>query len=671
MENHENNLVFLEDRTQVFWANKFMPHDASRKFIALTAAALEALEEVGLPHQAVSHYADTRQLSTTEADYNRESFSLLTEIESYIAKRVAAAKFDGPGFLTSQGYWIQYSISAIATRSFLMRETIRACRPKVVTLFEGEIDPWFAGDSYTENPWCIFIRQLSKESGLTLEIIPRIQPSQQPWDLSSYLNRFQYFAQNFQRRAKKGISLLIKKIFDKKGSSQDPLNLRLLMVHQVLSYDWLPVLESLKSECFVLNSTSLDARPWTYFYTALIHQFGKKKKHLLEFDKPVFDEGEKQTISKLFDEWLLQRPEAPTINVLGMNLFPALEPHLRKIASLSPTLMRHAIQIADQTLKSTKPDAVCFYAMPFLADKRLAYRAREKGIPVICYQHGGAYGTHNLTMHDHLEWAHADYFLVYGRGVIPRPSPLVPTRAQTVPVGSARIEAMNKKWMASPPKFKKRKNLSCVCRRKKINILWLAEISFRNTVGGNFQVEDTERYLFQKKCLSLLAHTPDTNVVYRPFPAYFDWQATPNWLRRSHFPSVKLNLIDSMQTLIRKCDVVICDTTSATVWNEVLACKKPLLLYLDPRQTFLREHFATDLEKACYWCKTQDSLVQAVEKLAHEREIFLKELQQIESSHFINKYVLHRADGECVARVSSFLHSLHDSGKITNAYSLR
>ena len=113
-----------------------------------------------------------------------------------------------------------------------------------------------------------------------------------------------------------------------------------------------------------------------------------------------------------------------------------------------------------------------------------------------------------------------------------------------------------------------------------------------------------------------------------------------------------------LEKLIRQHDLVITDCSSNTAWNEVLALGRPLIVYCDPEQTPLTAAYMTDLEAACYWCKTREALVVAVRKLALEGETFLADLRKKESSAYLRKYVVHERPDASVKRVVSFLNSV-------------
>ena len=641
-----SQLVFLENRAQVCWAKQSLPLDSRIKLVAITAEALDGLDECGLPQEGVSAYADTRQLACVEEQFIRESFSLAHEIESFIGERCEPARFEGPGFLSGQGYYILFSISSIATRAFLMRETIRSFAPDRVTVFEGEIDPWFGGDGYRRNPWLDVIEELCQADGFVFETL-RGAASKRV--LGTYYAKSVWRACRYARRKIAGfVRGRLQPRLPHLSFSGDLAGWRLLLVEGP-GYDWDPALEALRLvrgvECFSLTAGWLDDRWWTQYYVPSAGSGLGGPDYKFDVGLPQAEAAEVRHLSDLFDDWLRRRPASPAVTVLGMNLFPTLVPHLRALTVLGPALARHADAVAVRALDAVKPDAVCFSAMPLLPAKRLAYHCRRRGIPVVCFQHGGAYGTHIVPSHELAELGHADYFLTYGEGIQPPTTPTVPIHARCVPVGSARIERM---------KLKNR--LSQRPHNDTLNVLWVGELSSRNTFGGSLQVEDTTRYSLQRQCLQILGNASHVRVIYRPSPYMPDWQAIPYWLKRAKIPSIRTKVTQPLDDLIRSSDVVITDTSSGTVWNEVLALKKPLILYCDPGQTRLMPHFAADLERACYWCKSKEALVAAVHQLVTGGNNFVAELRDIDATTFVRNYVLH--DGQCVSRVLSFLNQV-------------
>ncbi len=647
-------LIFLENEAQVRWVKESLSFEPQTKLVAVTAEALQALEACDVPHEAVSKYADMRRLVPLERQFNVDGFALAREIESFIMQRYAGARFDGLGFLSGQAYYIQFSISAIATRAFLMRETIRACSPDTVTVFGQDVTLWFLGDGYARNPWLDVVETLAKEYGFRLEVLKGCAlPARDP------LTKHLMFLRRLYRYARRETTRLLGRLFHTQSSTGTQVDgiddLRLLMVGS-LGYDWGPVLEALRTakgvKCYWLDWSPLDERVWTRAFDSSLNCLWSGVKHDLGTGSPRVDQAEVQTIGGLFDDWLRQRPTPPELDVLGMDLFPALAPHLRAVASLSPALARHATTVASRALELASPHAVCFFAMPWLAAKRLAYRCQQQGIPLVCYQHGGSYGTHIWIPHEQAELGYADYFLTYGVGIRPPDNPVFPVRARYVPVGSTRIVSMVTKTPLPP-----------LGTNRVVNVLWVAGLSTHNVIGGMFSVEDTERYLLQKRCLGILGNADNLRVTYRPYRHRIQGDGTTRWLNRANLGSVRINASQPLDELIHRADIVITDTTSGTAWNEVIALRKPMILYCDPDQTRMSPHFMPDLERACHWCKSEEMLIAAVRRLADEGTAFVAELRRIDTTAFIRRYVLHRDDGQCVQRVLSFLNGVCRNGQ--------
>ncbi|MBI4662349.1 MAG: hypothetical protein HY735_26305 [Verrucomicrobia bacterium] len=625
------HLIFFDRRSQVMEWDPASASTGPKTLVAVTASALQALEERGLPHEAISRYANFKGKGAVREQCCRESLALAQELESFMGERYAPARFDGPGFMTASVYHMQHAVMAIATRAFLIRETIRAVRPRDVTILSDQVLPPFS-DEYTQNPWMEFFEGLTvkrgEESGIGrmgtkpgTEWSPRILDPTPPCHSAS--TPF--------------------------GAEKNP-TLRLLMAHH-LGYDWAPVLEVLakatSSTCFTLDGKFFGSGGWKFYFDSKVRTAGGET-IVLNCETFRLDPAEARILESLFDDWLARRTAPPTMNVFGMDLFPAIKRYLRAMASIGPALARHADKVSVEVLEVVQPHAVCFFAMPWPAAKRLAYQCHLRRIPVVAFQHGGTPGTHVSPHHQLSDLSHADFFLTYGEGIRPPENPFVRVRATHVPVGSARIEKLIRQ-AEKPVAF------------GRLTVLWLGDISTENTQAG---IEDTLRYRLQVECLRILSESRDLQVVYRPFPTCsLEAHATPQWIARTGRNSVRVTPHGPLLPLLLGSDIVICDLYSSTVWNEVLALKKPFILYCDPDQGFLRDHFMADLESACLWCKSESELVEAVRRLSTERHQFVSEVARIDPSVFLRKYVWHRGDGNSAARVVSFLHRVCRDGQ--------
>ena len=137
-------------------------------------------------------------------------------------------------------------------------------------------------------------------------------------------------------------------------------------------------------------------------------------------------------------------------------------------------------------------------------------------------------------------------------------------------------------------------------------------------------------------------------MTYRPYAADKSG-AVARWLRRTGARSVRVAPErGSIASLVGKADIVITDTSSGTVWNEVLALGKPLVLYCEPSTVQPLPDFANALAEACTWCRSEDELVRAVARIAAGGRP-----ERADPEPFLRRYVL--GEGDPVARVVSFL----------------
>lgn len=640
-------LIFVDGREQVRVLSRSGKWASDSKIIALTAEAADALDEYEIRHDPICAHVSLRGMALLERQLTLDAYNLVQEIEEFILQHCPCAQSDGPGFLTGQLYYIQYSLLAVATRAFLMREAVRVCRPEAISVFESEIDEWFYDDGYVHNPWLGVLEEYAARHGLACERIP-VAASRSRMD--RHILAFGRRAYQFARRRLRA-RLARAQTATLGGATSGVQGLRLLFVDS-LSYDWATVSEQLASQDvvrMVLRGRKLQSREWSYHYLPKLSDLKTGAEQ--EFANAALspDPDETDAIGELFDRWLDERASPPEIPLLDMNLWPAIVPHLRRMASLGPALVRQTDRIAACALDVARPHAACFNAMQTLAAQRFAHQCRLRNVPVVCYQHGGSYGAHTYAQHEYTDLGHADYFLAYGSGVQQTWEASFPARAEFVPMGSARVETM----------------ADGVSRRARklgspLTVLWVSEVSMRNTVAGHFLVEDTERYLLQKRCLQLLGAAANLRVIFRPHPMHRQeqWTGVIAWLGRMKYRSIGLSAVKPLAELIDESDVVVSDTSSGTVWNEVVAMSRPLILYCDPKQTPLAKPFQADLESACHWCKSGEALVAAIGRLVRDGEAFMQELNKADASRFIRNYVLHPGDGRCADRVTSFLSAV-------------
>lgn len=646
-----NLLVLIDSQRQ---ASFVAAHPEYRRatVVAFTAEACQALDECGVSYEPISAVVDLAPVREVESQYIRDCLALARKIERFVAERDRSVTSGGPGFLSGQIYHLQYSFGAILTRAFLAAAAVGARGATHVRLFTEGVDPWFAGNGYEQNPWikplvgCLASRGISAG----IDVLPKsiaalptaalfARSDLRAW-LKRWLGRLAWVQRRLAARRLQGY-------FDI-PASPEIAGLRMLVSGND-GYDWGPVLAAATMrddvECHVIRKVANDSVGFRTHYAACLQRLPDYRKSLaLNTPPPDFHRGERYV--DLFDEFVRSGGMNDVPRYLGIDVAAGVAPLLRALTVIGPELVAHADAVADETLEFVKPQVVCFTTIADVVDRCFAQRCRERGIPVVCYQHGGSYGTHSLPSHGTMDASEVDFFLTYGSGILPVEEPALPTRALHMPVGSSRIHEMQKRVSALAPSAS-------------VRVLWVAELSYRNTVAATHIVEDTTRFMLQRECLSILATAKNMRVVYRPFPFDNDWQATPRWLSLMRFGSIAVDASTSMASLIAAADVVVIDSAGSTVWNEVLALGKPLVLYCDPQQTPLRRHFADDLEHACRWYKTRAQFVDAMCALADNPRAFIAGITAPGCAQFLARYVLH--EGDCVARTLAFLGGLRAS----------
>jgi len=656
------HLVFLHNRQEVLAAVSSLKPSAYVQFIAMTAESAQYMEEFLIPYEPVSAYANNI-VTMNSAVYNQfctESYHLVEDIEKYVAQHYPGARFENPGFLSGLSYYLQYAVNVILLRPFLMREAILACSPDVVTVFSADIDTWFAGCGYKRQPWYDIISDLSRKHQFRFEVQPLTESGSFEDKVISIPVRQRLIA---TCKSVIGNSIIIKKVLAKKRllSNVNGINkinaidqlqgLHLIMV-QSFGYDWQPFLLALQSakdsRCFVIEETNIKPYNWANYFKPFAYGLWNTNIYKFCLDTPSIEEEERHILGGLFDKWRQTRMESSILNIMGMNLFPALVNYLKTLVSYSPALARHADAFASRLLDVIKPQVICFMGMINLADQRLAFQCRKRNIPVVCYQHGGGFGVMQLAKDEQTEVAHADYFLTHGHRVRPRENPAFPTRAKYIPIGSTRIEVM-RSW--SP--------LKKVISTEIINVLWIADPCLQNRHSSPINLEDTERYNIYKQGLEILSTAKNIRVTFRPEATTVHYDGIIRWLNNVRHASIKVDARRPLDELIHECDVVINSTGSPTTWEEVIGLKKPLILFTKTPMDFYADYFIRDLNKSCYWCKSEDALYQALNRLLSEGIDFIEELRHFDTDDFIKNYILYRDDGQCVQRVAAFMKTIY------------
>ena len=652
------HLWFVENRSQAKWIRNSAQEVVDCTVVALTAEALQALEEFGVKHRAVSEYADTRPVASGHKQLVVDFLELIEEIEVYILCHYGSSRNTDKGFLTSNFYWMQYVLTIIITRAHLMQETIRACTPDTVSMFKVEGDTDYA--IQTSHEWypsltmSNLLQQLASQYKFQLEIRSYVPETIKNHTLFENWQRILRIPGRLRRMmARWTADLGVLNLGDTNNTYTDDRNS--LLIVGGLNHEWRAI-TSLRRDTqgYVLNwadyanlSGDSGHNGWCMGYDSKLDQFGGQSSVELTFDPYHLDRKEIDSVTVLCESWTNKYHENNKLHFRGLDLVDDLIDVVKPIAARSLSLCRYIDDVVVNVLDSAAPDVVCFQGVVHMADKRMASACKERGIPTVGIQHGGSVGTHMSHSVDINDWSCCDYYLTYGAGIKVQPNPILPQQASLVSVGSTDIEQRIK-----TNNLEKHGDNNC------IKVLWISEKSSGNTIGHRNRGEDTRRYLLQQQCLTILNNSDDIEVTFRPFRTNEETIGTVRWIDSGEYTETKVDINSTLDELMETSDVIITDNAASTVWNEAIAFGKPLILFCDPQQTLLMPHFAADLEGACLWCKTESELVSAVQRLSNTGSEFLSGLRQTDTSSYLENYVLYRNDGDSKQRTLDFLKAL-------------
>lgn len=630
--------IFVESDAQAAWVASHASGQRREAVVALTAEAVEALESLAVPHVPVAEVSDLRPLAGALYGLNVRLSQIAREIETFIVGRYPPARGDGPGFLEGQTYGLQHDVITVAARSLAITDAIRRLRPSSIALFAGPAAAPFSGDGYVDPPWAPVLR--SACPAVPIELLDAVPPLNVSHEGRPFFARVRNRASlTMERLARRRVRLT-----PRADSGLD--GMRLLLADGP-TYDWAPVAAELlrrgNTSLFALSKRSLSHSHWGAIYNPVIRALGESGVRPLGVEPYARVPHDETVLAGLFDEWVRESRGDVRLEVLGMDMLPGLLPHLRHVVTRGPALRCHTDAVATAALDCAKPEAVCFFSMPSLASQRVAFAARKRGIVVLAYQHGATYGTHAQVMQSLLEQAHADYFLTYGDGTRVLDYPEFRARARFVSVGSTRIDAMRPRRTAHVA--------------DRLRLLWISEFATANLWGAAHSLEDTRRYAVQREGLRRLTAHGSLDITYRPHRHQWRESGAARWLRRARLP-VNIDVVAPLERLISRSDIVVTDGSSGQVWFEALAIGVPVVAFCDPVQTRLTPEFERDLDGACIWCRDEESFLAMLGRLAADPAAFARDLKQIDTTPFLEKYVLGAGMERPLDRVLTFLGEL-------------
>jgi hypothetical protein len=626
-------LLFIEDRAQSWLAERQGLAQAC-SLVAVTAEALQAAEEFGLPVRPVGGFCATLDLLPQDRNFFLRTMDLAQEIEGFMAARRPELGFEGFGFLSANMHYLWQTAIGVLSRLYLMRAAMAALKPRRVLLFAGRVPPEFVQNGVSASLWAEGVAALAEECGAGFELLP--EPTAEDYAQSAF-------------DPMQGQASWPRPELDVAPSRPRELpnarGLRLLLVG-LGGYDWTPVIDALLAngaDCSELP-LQLPGRFGRFTFQSVVRDLATGARRELEVPAADPFGGEEEALRVLFGQWLARRSAPPRLELFGIDVFPALRPLLETWAATLPGIVRHTDALARELFKGGIPDLMCFFAQPWVCARRLVFHARARGVHTVEYLHGGGYPEIINRITFEFLISDMDSFLTYGAGYVSRGE--LSKHVAHIPVGSARIEQLAR-WQCADK------------HNGPLRVLWVGGFSTGNS-HGDYWYEDTRRYRLQKECLTRLARNPDLHVIYRSYPGQWAVDGTSRFVRTAGFSTVQADGNPGIEDSLCACDLVITDVYTGTIWPEALVLKKPMLLYFDP-QCFpvpVEGRSAELLEQAVFWCRSEPELLAAVDRLAREGREFALEVASRDASGYLSEAILHGADGDCATRAAAFCASL-------------
>jgi hypothetical protein len=191
-------------------------------------------------------------------------------------------------------------------------------------------------------------------------------------------------------------------------------------------------------------------------------------------------------------------------------------------------------------------------------------------------------------------------------------------------------------------------------RRQRFQVLYISEFPNENLVHGH-ELEDTLRYRHQRVVVDWFAARPDVDFIFRPFPVKSYQDPVVEYIGGLRRPNLTVDALSSLEELTRLADLVLTDITG-TVWGEVLALGKLLVIYHDPEQALMTPAALDAIRSSAVFCDSEAEFFDAVkELLTGDPWENCRRQKAVLTDQFLLDYVLHKDDGRCVERAVTAL----------------
>lgn len=325
----------------------------------------------------------------------------------------------------------------------------------------------------------------------------------------------------------------------------------------------------------------------------------------------------------------------------GIDLFSMLEARISYLAEKLVPACCAAYDEAAATMKEEGCRALLAAHLATCTAKSAAQAARNLGVLVVGWQHGGSYGYADHPMVPYIDMMNADFVLLFGNGVVEKfEKGGRKFGAKLVPIGSASLDSM--------PKAAQAKELEKT-------VLYATTNFCQNFIYASLPpvYSDNLMWKTQKEILDVLGRQDDCDVLVKTH-ASFAYRETPlrEYAQAQGFKNCRFVKDEaSFGRLLSESGIVAIDFPSTTLL-EALTSSKPVFV--------CTEHLKMDagaerlLKRRAFCYKTS-------KKMADGLDAYLKGAKMkvdLNDREFLKRYGTYKDDGKSAQRAAKFVAEL-------------
>lgn len=642
----DKTLILLETETQVEDCLSWLDDvDGEKKIIALTPFAMNELDKRNVHYKIIEEYYSSEELYKLGIDNFEKVEKLCEIIDNFVVEKNKILKEYRITPALFSFYYLKVIYDAVTIRLFHLNKLIENEMPDAIVFYEGEKYPFGALEKapylFFENRESIYSHLFSLEGWKS-----RIIKKSPVHDYScEHIKKEEVHTINVLDKLKNWITrnplindLVV--VFMKKGIPGEFNYFKTILLTDKKipviifghGYNWDDCLDELQSEGLIPR----------YRVSENFHWLNKSLKSKLQPMKMSWDNLKKDREFNKFFEYD------------DLNFLPVLESRLLYITEEITSTCIFSYEDIARFIADKEIRAVISSTISTPEGHTTALAARNAGIPVVTWQHGG-YGEMDHPILYYTELISSDAHFVFGDGVrkyLEQPAKVLGTKLITI--GSSSLGKIKN----APVEYKQ--------KSKKI-ILYITSAILQNysNISTFPPFEDNRFWDTQKEIINVLGKYKDFNIIVKLHPTNVV-RDTPirSYVEDKGFKNFSfIKQERSVIELLSIADVIVIDMPMTTIL-QALKTLKPVFVYLG--------HVHYDEEACCLLGKRaiydkdlnclKDRLEQYLSNMIYEADVNNKE--------FLIKYGTASLEGSPGIRAAAALKQIISEFKTNDCISL-